>query len=82
MAEILSDEPVWYTARKGRYDWDNWLDGRVWHLEKGKDFQVASGAFRAAAANAAKVRKLNLKAKIQSNGDVIVKAETPEPVSE
>lgn len=78
MAEILNEEPNWHSSRKGRYPWDEWFDGRVWHLKKGEDFQVASGAFRAAAANAAKSRHLNLKAKITPSGDVIVKAHSDE----
>lgn len=74
MASVLTDEPVWFTSRRSKYNWDEWLDGQTWHLKKGEDFSVASGALRAAAANAAKVRGLVLKAKITPEGDVVLRA--------
>jgi hypothetical protein len=74
MASVLSQEPVWFTSRRSKYSWDQWLDGQTWHLKKGEDFTVASGALRAAAANAAKVRDLDLRAKITPEGDVILRA--------
>lgn len=29
------------------YPWEKWLDGRAWHLERGRDYTVATTAMRA-----------------------------------
>lgn len=87
MAKVLDQEPIWNT-RKGRYDWDSWFNGQVWHLTKGTedevadglaDFSVPSGSLRAAAQNAARTRGLKLKAKVTAEGDLQLRASRPEP---
>lgn len=44
-----------------RYPWDEWLDGGVWRLEKGTDFQCAVGSFANCARSAALGRGLRIK---------------------
>lgn len=52
-------------VRGGRYPWGKWLDGRVWHLEKGtqeqyeageRDFHVPIKSFRSAVTQATKAK--------------------------
>lgn len=52
MAKQLSEFP----RRQGRqkYDWDQWLNGKVWELEQGSDFFIALNNFRSAATAAAR----------------------------
>jgi len=52
---------------KSAYDWDNWLDGQVWELEKGVDFHVRIISFRSMARNTAVVRGLEMKTRSKGN---------------
>jgi hypothetical protein len=38
VAEVLEAFPE--PARRSRYPWDEWLDGRVWRLRQGQDFEA------------------------------------------
>jgi hypothetical protein len=49
------------------YDWDSWLDGQVWELEKGIDFHIGITSIRSMARTAAHQRGLEMKTR--SKGD-------------
>jgi len=58
-----------------KYDWDNWLNGSAWELEKGKDFDIEVSSFRCGAYLAAGRRGKRLQT--SQNGDKIVIMATP-----
>lgn len=53
MARRLEGFPA---ATGARYPWDEWLDGSVWELIRGSDFQSKTPTFRANAQLQAKKR--------------------------
>jgi hypothetical protein len=77
MAEVLEDFS--FTSRAEgfpvRYDWDAWLDGRVWKLQHGVDFTISLANLRNSVFVAASKR--NLKVRTTTNkdeGTVIIQA--------
>lgn len=77
MAKTLSAFPQEAEiARGGRYPWGKWLDGQVWHLERGteeevgqqkKDYYVSTKSFRSAITQAVKaVNKTGRKGKVRT----------------
>lgn len=63
MATQLDEFPEGLKAgRPSKYDWDNWLNGKVWRLEAGEDFNVTPESFRATVKSAAKSRGGTVKA--------------------
>lgn len=65
MAERVDKMPPRMGGSK--YPWDEWLDGSVWELIRGKDFEPATGSFRSAVEHAAFTRRL--KVQIRVRGD-------------
>jgi hypothetical protein len=53
MARTVDELPDPARGRRVTYPWDEWLDGRVWELEQGKDFQSTTQSFRQIAYNRA-----------------------------
>jgi hypothetical protein len=45
MAEVTTDKPG-RIGRPCKYPWNEWLDGQVWKLVQGTDFDTAPEAFR------------------------------------
>jgi hypothetical protein len=39
--------------RSSKYDWDNWLDGDIWVLTQGEDFEVELSTMRSTILGAA-----------------------------
>lgn len=68
MAKVCENKTLRRCSKAG-YDWDNWLDGQVWELEKGVDFHVVIPSFRNSASYAA--RKIGLEIKTVSKGNSI-----------
>ena len=56
-----------------KYPWDEWLDGRIWRLIGGRDFQVPANNFRRHVCTTAKRRGLRVQTHVQ-DGDVILQA--------
>ena len=52
------------TRRRRKYDWDSWLDGRVWRLEHGADFGMGVHSMRSAAHIAARRRGLRMETSV------------------
>lgn len=62
MAKQLDEFPEGLrVGRPNKYDWNSWLDGKVWLLEAGTDFDVSPESFRMTAKSAAKSRGGSLK---------------------
>ncbi len=45
MAERLDDFP--FKSWTGKFPWDEWLDGSIWRLKRGEDFDITPAGFRA-----------------------------------
>lgn len=77
MAEVVSNLPIRERPdlrNEGRYPWDEWLDGRAWKLEGGKDFKQKPETFRMAVRTVAKRRGLKVKTR-QVGKDVFIQAQ-------
>lgn len=61
MARKLESFP---SAALARYPWDEWLDGSVWELVRGEDFQSKMATFRANAQLQAKRRGGRVRTKL------------------
>ncbi len=57
------------------YDWETWLNGEVWKLTRGVDFQISAINFRTSASAAATKRGKNTHARIIGD-EVILQAYT------
>ena len=62
MAEKLEEFPGGPT--RTTYPWGQWLDGSVWLLRKGEDYEVETASMRAAASKAAKAHGKKLRTRI------------------
>jgi hypothetical protein len=54
MAKIVKEFPAQVRRRESKYPWDQWLDGQVWELAQGVDFQTDANAMRSVVYLAAK----------------------------
>lgn len=71
MAKVIEN----YTFR-GRevhadYDWDNWLDGRVWELVAGEDFACKPSSIRLLALGAARRRKVGVRVSVNTKDGIV-----------
>jgi len=64
MADMLDTYEFRERGRGEQYPWDKWLDGSIWALARGQDFDctisaIRSGAYLAATSRGMKVRTAN-----------------------
>jgi len=45
MAEIVKKYDFPPTRSRNKYPWTEWLDGRIWALKQGEDFEVNPATF-------------------------------------
>ena len=69
MAEVLSKWPG--DLKRGRYPWHLWLDGQIWKLVQGDDFDKPPACVRIAAQSYARCRQWRIATRI-SNGNTLV----------
>lgn len=67
MAKRLKEFPGGPT--RGRYPWEEWLDGSVWQLRKDEDYSISTASMRAAASRAAKAAGKRLQSRITKDDD-------------
>lgn len=67
MAKQLDEFPK--RQRQSKYPWDQWLDGHVWLLRKGEDYETTSPSMRAIATTAAKREGKRLQTRIAQDED-------------
>jgi hypothetical protein len=72
MAEKLEAFPVRHNGsrRPGKYPWDEWLDGSVWQLKRGEDFDILPKSMLQMARTNASHRRLSVRT--HHNGDIVV----------
>ena len=58
----------------GKYDWDNWLNGKPWKLFQGKDFKRDVDSFRASIWAMAKRRGLSARVSKLDEKTLVVQA--------
>lgn len=71
MAEILEDFEF-RSQGYSKYPWDLWLDGQIWKLVRGKDYDCASSSMRAGAHLAGQARNKKVRTNMTSDGDAVV----------
>jgi len=80
MAQIVDELPKRKGGGPGRsekYPYDEWLDGKVWQLDEGTDFEVSKGSFMTSIRGAAKKRGLNVRSRVLETA-VVVQAFQPD----
>jgi hypothetical protein len=71
MAEILEDYEF-IGAGSGKYPWDLWLDGQVWKLVRGTDYECTSASMRTSAQQVGKNRNKDVRTNMIMDGKGIV----------
>jgi len=77
MAEVLNEFAFVKGAPKRVYPWDEWLDGQVWRLTRGEDFNCLASSFQCMVSRVAKVRGLLCSTAREGDDAVIVQAFKP-----
>jgi hypothetical protein len=80
MAKALATFEFPHGGRKGiEYDWDSILDGKIWSLTQGEDFDndVTAKTFVGAVARQANTRELRVKRDISKDGKTVVLQAVP-----
>lgn len=62
-------------SRRGKYPWDEWLDGSAWEMKYQTDFSTSPVEFTRTARRAAKARGLRVHAVVVGDGAVRLQAE-------
>lgn len=70
-------------TKRGKYPWDEWLNGESWRLTRGVDFQVSLQALRAAASQAAKRQGCRVTTRKVNDTTLVLRAvrEAPAPAA-
>ncbi|MFE1024973.1 hypothetical protein ACFW5I_10460 [Streptomyces sp. NPDC058818] len=73
MAERVTPADVTFRRRGAprRYPWDDWMDGSMWHLKRGVDYQTTTKVFRDIVYNAARRGGRTVHTRVIDNGIVI-----------
>lgn len=61
-------------SRPTKYPWEEWLDGSIWRLEKGEDFDVDTESFRSSVGTAADRLGKVARTAVPEDGVVVVQA--------
>jgi len=77
--QALSEGDFDFGATPGRYDWDSLMDGTIWRMVHGTDFDVKPTSFITSAKKAANKRGKGLR--IRQDGDDVVLQATDQPTS-
>ena len=57
--------------RSSNYDWKNWLDGDIWQLVQGEDFEVEITSFRSVIFAAGQSRGLKVRTQFDSKSKTL-----------
>ena len=71
MGEIL-DEFSFVGGPRGKYPWDEWLDGRIHRLQRGEDFEPSAQTFRGPCHFAAKQRGGQVRTKCDGTESIVI----------
>ena len=76
MAEVLDKWPGGGRGNQ-KYPFDEWLDGRIWKLVRGTDFENKPSAIRSAAQSFARTRQWKLATSIPDENTLILQRVSP-----
>lgn len=57
-----------------KYPIDQWLDGNIWELKRGEDFDVKTTTLRARLSRAAKAKGMKVSAKVVDEDTFVIQA--------
>lgn len=79
MAEVVSDFPDHIPSHGNNiYPWSKWLDGQVWKLVRGVDFQCKPTSMRMAAVYASNRRRGTVRFSVNKKSDTVYLQFIPE----
>lgn len=67
MAELVDSLPA--AGRRSGYPWHEWLDGRVWRLERGVDFEGTMQGMRSTVRQAGRRMGVLVKTRVERDHD-------------
>lgn len=59
-------------ARSKVYPWETWLDGRIWRLEAGEDFNGPPGSLERVIRTTANRRGVRVRVRVQDDGSIVL----------
>lgn len=72
MAEQLkSYEFTKSSGRRSKYPWDEWLDGTIWRVKQGEDFDIDTKNFRNSVRAAAFKRGLGVHTEVEDDKTLV-----------
>ena len=74
MAEKVDPSQLLVKCRRGKYDWDLWMNGDTWKCVREVDYTCGDAAFRSSMQRPAEIRGLTVTA-IVRDGYVVFRAE-------
>ena len=74
MSTILNSFPATTGGAPPKYPWTEWLDGRIWKLAQGSDFDCTISSFRVMVHKAARARDLKVRTVFDGDEAIIVQA--------
>ena len=72
MAKVIKGKFDFYPPGLRKHDWNKWLDGQIWKLEKDVDFAGLTKNFRTAVYHEAAKRQIQIMTRIMDDGKSIV----------
>jgi hypothetical protein len=72
MAEKI--ESYEFGRGRGKYPWEEWLDGNVWKATAGEDFDISAENFKASVYAAATKKRLKARVAVTEDGNVVWQA--------
>lgn len=71
MAKVLESFEFGHD-RRSKYPWSEWLDGRIWQLERGSDFDVAPARLQTQIAKRARHAGVRVRTSASQDGATVV----------
>jgi hypothetical protein len=74
MANTLDEFVFSDVGRKRKYNWNLWLDGRIWELKRPDDFQCSAKVMRTGAFQAGNKRNLKVRTTIVDDDTLVIQS--------
>ncbi len=79
MANTLDKFVFSNVGRKRKYNWNLWLDGRIWELKRPDDFQCSAKVMRTGASQAGNKRNLKVRTTIVDDDTLVIQSYKDDP---
>lgn len=80
MATTLDEYDFRHRGPIPKYPWREWLDGRIWKIVKGKDYEISTQQMRNSVAGAAARQGKAIRTEVVDDGKAIVFQAIPKPL--